>query len=199
VERLHDRAALHLVIVDPDDALAGDGIRRQDELLDQLDRIGVRDEVARSPVHRPDLDPALDGGRIHPEPDVEARRGPVADHQGLEGAGHDLAHIARRNVVPSEDLEELREVCLTDIEEHPLLRLGDPNLPRQQPRLAQRDAVEMEDRAEASGVHELAGSAREPPSPEVLAPPNDPGIVRLEAGVDERLLHDRVAELDGAA
>ena len=57
----------------------------------------------------------------------------------------------------------------------------------------------MDRQAEASGVGELPGGGRQPAPSEVLHPSNEPPVECLEAGVDERLLHDRVAELNMAA
>src|SRR5208283_1126037 len=54
-------------------------------------------------------------------------------------------------------------------------------------------------RAEAAGVDELARRRGETAAPKVLLAADETAVVRLEAGVDERLLHDRVPELDRAA
>src|SRR5208282_1768158 len=51
------------------------------------------------------------------------------------------------------------------------------------------------ERTEPAGLNELARGAREPAAAEVLLSTDETAIVRFEAGVDQRFLHDRVAEL----
>src|SRR5208282_5534786 len=62
--------------------------------------------------------------------------------------------------------------------------------------LAERDAREVEPGAEPAGVDELAERGGDPPTSEVLQAPDETAVERFQAGVDERFLHDRVAELD---
>ena len=94
--------------------------------------------------------------------------------------------------------EELREVLRSHIQDHPFLGLGDPDLPRAETLLAQRHKGKVNARAETARVHELAGRRGEATAPEVLLAADQPVVVRFEAGVDQRFLHDRVAELDRA-
>ncbi|MCU0260749.1 MAG: hypothetical protein MUE78_07000, partial [Ilumatobacteraceae bacterium] len=76
-------------------------------------------------------------------------------------------------------------------EHHALLRLGQPDLPRREPRVLERDGLQLDVGADPLG--HLADRRRQPASPAV----RDGGVepVGGQDGVDDQLLGDRVADL----
>ncbi len=104
----------------------------------------------------------------------------------------------RRDVVQGEDPQHLLDVLREHGEHHPFLALGHPDLPRREGLLLQRDLLEVDLRAESAAQGHLPDDAREPAAAEVLETVEEPRLRALDARVDERLLEDRVSQLDGA-
>ena len=91
------------------------------------------------------------------------------------------------------------EVLRLDDGHHAFLRLRHEDLLRLQARVAQRDEVELDLHAAVAVGGELAGGTGEPGAAEVLDAVDDTGRVEVEAALDEHLLGERVADLDGRA
>ena len=87
----------------------------------------------------------------------------------------------------------------SDDGDHPLLALGDHDLDRRQVGLPQRDAVEVDVEARASAPGHLGERGGEPGGAEVLQRLDEPALGELEAGLDQLLPRERVADLDGRA
>ena len=116
----------------------------------------------------------------------------------LEGRRGHLADRGRGYVVATEDCQEVVEVPRTDVEHHPFLRFRNPDLPRAQTRFPERDLGQVDLQPEPSRVGQFAERRGNPAPAQVLQAPHQPSVERLEAGMDEGFLHDRVPELDGA-
>ena len=82
------------------------------------------------------------------------------------------------------------------IAQHPLLRLGDHHLERLHARLAARDRVEVDDDPGARPIGGLRRGAGDPAGAEVLEALDEAALDQLEAGLDQQLLGERVADLD---
>ena len=80
--------------------------------------------------------------------------------------------------------------------DHPLLRLGDHDLPRLDARLAQRHAVEVDVDAGAVARH-LGERGGEPGGAAVLQRLDEPALDELERRLDQLLAGERVADLHG--
>ena len=94
---------------------------------------------------------------------------------------------------------ELVEVLRLDDGHHPLLRLRHEDLLGPQRRVAQRDQVELDLHAAVAVGRELAGGTGQPGAAEVLDAVDHVRGVEVEAALDEHLLGERVADLDGGA
>ena len=103
----------------------------------------------------------------------------------------------RGHVVQFEDAEDLLDALWQDREHHSLLALRHPDLPRGEAFLLQRDPLEIDLGAEPSRQGHLADDARKASASKVLHAVEQPALRRLDARVDQRLLEDRVPELDG--
>ena len=130
----------------------------------------------RAPVG---VQPALD------DRDVAVRGDPADDRDRQAPAGADLA-----------DLLPLRG---EDRGAHPLLRLRDHDLERLEARLASRDRVEVDEHPGPAAVGGLRRRAGDPAGAEVLEALDQAALDELEAGLDEQLLRERVADLDATA
>ncbi len=80
--------------------------------------------------------------------------------------------------------------------DHPLLRLGDHDLPRLEIGLAERHAVEMNVDAGTRGGH-LGERRGEPGRAAVLQADDEVALDEIERDLDQRLAAERVADLDG--
>jgi hypothetical protein len=96
-----------------------------------------------------------------------------------------------------EDGLDLRDPVGPDDGDHPLLALGDHDLPGLHPVLAQRDAVEVDVDADLAG--HLGERRSEPGRAAVLQRLDEPRLDQLERGLDQLLPGERVADLDGRA
>ena len=109
-----------------------------------------------------------------------------------------LGDLADRGVVELPALEhglDLVEPLGPDDRDHPLLALGDHDLPRLHLVLAQRDAVEVDVDAGLAAGH-LGERGGEPGRAAVLQRLDEPGLDELERGLDQLLAGERVADLD---
>jgi hypothetical protein len=112
--------------------------------------------------------------------------GDLADDDGL-----DLPLAAER--------QERVEVLGSHDRAHALLRLAHEDLLGRQRLVAQEHAVEPHVHAALAVRRELARGAGDPRAAEVLDPLDEAGVQHLEGGLDEQLLHERVAHLDARA
>ena len=126
-----------------------------------------------------------------------ANRLVVEERAQLAGVGD----LADRRVVqlPAVEhrLDPLEQLGPAD-RDHPLLALGDHDLPSLHLLLAQRDAVEADVDAGSAAGH-LGQSGREPGRPAVLQRLDEPRLDELERGLDQLLAGERIADLDGRA
>ncbi len=116
----------------------------------------------------------------------------------LQAAGvGDLADDGGLDLPAAGDGEERVEVGRPDDGHHPLLRLAHQHLLGAQGGVAQGDLVEADRHPAVAGGGELAGGAGQPRATEVLDAGDDAGAEQLQAALDEQLLGERVAHLDG--
>jgi hypothetical protein len=88
-----------------------------------------------------------------------------------------------------------RQVLRRDDGQHPLLRLARQHLVRLHRGLAQRHAVQVREHPGPAGRGRLGQRAGQPGAAEVLDALDELRVVQLEAGLDEQLLGERVADL----
>ena len=118
------------------------------------------------------------GSRIRRRP----RAGDRADHRGPD-------------LPPLADGQHGVEVVGLDDGEHPLLALRRHDLEGLHARLAPRDRADVDVHADAARDGRLARRAAEAGAAEVLDPDHQAGVEQLEAGLDQPLLLERVADL----
>ena len=118
----------------------------------------------------------------------------VEERAQLAVVGHLADHGARQlpALAGGADVVEARRL---DDGDHPLLRLGDHDLPRLEAGLAQRDAVEVHVDAHAVARH-LGERRREPGRAAVLQRDDEAALDEVERHLDQRLAAERVADLD---
>ena len=109
----------------------------------------------------------------------------------------DLADDRRRQAPARADLEHRVEPARGDDGAHPLLALADHDLERRHARLAPRDRVEVDADARACPVGGLRDGTGDARRTEVLEALDEAASDELQAGLDEQLLGERVADLDG--
>ena len=97
----------------------------------------------------------------------------------------------------SQTLAHLDELLGRDDRDHPLLRLGDHDLPRLEVGLAERHAVEVHVDPDVAG--HLGERRGEPGGPAVLERQDEPSLDELERDLDQRLAAERVADLNRRA
>jgi hypothetical protein len=114
--------------------------------------------------------------------DVAVGRHPADDRNGQAPALADLAH----RVPP------LRQ----DGGAHPLLRLGDHDFEWLKARLAPRDGIEVHGDAGPRPVRGLRSRTGDAAGAEVLEPLDKTTFDQFQAGLDQELLRERVADLD---
>ena len=104
--------------------------------------------------------------------------------------------IARVGELPAlADLLDRGQLLGPDDRDHPLLALGDHDLPGLHLLLAQRDAVEVDVDAGAAARH-LGERRGEPGRAAVLQRLDEAALDELEARLDQLLARERVADLD---
>ena len=119
----------------------------------------------------------------------------VEEGAELRGLGH-LADPGMRQLPAVADLLDRGQLLRADDRDHPLLALGDHDLPGLHLLLAQRDAVEVDVDAAAAARH-LRERGREPGRAAVLERDDQVALDELEARLDQLLARERVADLDG--
>ena len=108
-----------------------------------------------------------------------------------------VGHLSDRRVVelPSRaDLLDRAQILGADDRDHPLLALGDHDLPRLQVLFAQRHAVEVNVDAAASTSH-LGKRRRKARGTQVLERLDEAALDQLEARLDQLVAGERVADL----
>src|SRR5439155_13186403 len=120
--------------------------------------------------------------QVHLEDDGPA----VADAADL--LGDNTTNDCCGDIVEIEDPHNRLDFFRPDREHHPLLALGNPNLPRSESFLLQRHLLEVHLRAEAAREGHLADDAGQAAAPEVLEAVEEPGLCRLDTRVDQRFL-----------
>ena len=124
-----------------------------------------------------------------------------ADHLAVEEraqlavVGH-LADHGARQLPALADGAHVVDALGRDDRDHPLLRLGDHDLPRLEVVLAQRHAVEVHVDAHAVARH-LGERRGEPGGAAVLQRDDEALLDEVERDLDQRLAAERVADLDG--
>ena len=108
-----------------------------------------------------------------------------------------LADHRARELPPPADLAHARDVRRRDDGHHPLLRLGDHDLPRLEARLPERDAVEVHVHADLA--RHLRERRREARRTAVLEARDEVALDELQRDLDQRLSAERVPDLDGRA
>ena len=151
---------------------------------------GVDDRVARQRRGRDAGD--LTGARRRPSVRVQ----PALDDRDVAVVG-DPSDDRDRQAPALAHLADVVPALGQDGRAHPFLRLGDHDLEGREPRLAARDRVEVDHDPRPGPVGRLRGGAGDPAGPEVLEPLDEPALDQLEAGLDQQLLRERVADLDG--
>ena len=122
----------------------------------------------------------------------------VEERAQLAGVG-DVADDGELELPLLADRLDGLEPLGSDDGDHPLLALGDHDLDRRQVGLAQRDAVEVDVEARAPAPGHLGERGGEAGRAEVLQRLDEPAFGELEAGLDQLLPRERVADLDGRA
>ena len=132
------------------------------------------------------------------------RQGPVRDlgHDGAAVAhaqqpvGRHLTDADGVQIPLLEDALDLRLAPAPHDEQHPLLRLRQHDLVGRHARLALGHAADVDlDAGAAAGAH-LAGRAGQAGRPHVLDADQRVGAHHFQAGLEQQLLHERVAHLD---
>ncbi len=82
---------------------------------------------------------------------------------------------------------------------HALLRLAHEDLLRRERGIAQQDAVEPDVHAALAVGRQLAGGAGDAGAAEVLDALHESGVQHLEGGLDQELLHERIADLNAGS
>ena len=123
----------------------------------------------------------------------------------VEPAGHDHdvavgghpADDRDRDPPARADLADVLPPLRVDGRAHPLLRLGDHHLERLEAGFAARDRIEVDEHPDPGAVGHLGGRARDAAGAEVLETGHESAIDEFQARLDEQLLGERVAHLNG--
>ncbi len=152
----------------------------------------------RRPAHRTVVDGPVVGERAGRDVDDDLTV-PADDEAPTVG---DHADPGSQHTPAFGEREHRGQHIRGDDREHPLLGLAREDLVRRHRRLAQRDAIEV-DRHPAGaaggepGRGRLGQCAGQPGSAEVLDADDEAAVEQLQAELDENLLGERVADLDG--
>ena len=130
-----------------------------------------------------------------------ARRGPAIGVQPAfddrdVAVGRDATDDRHRQAPPFADLADRLPALGQDRGAHPFLRLGDQHLERFEARLPPRDGVQVHDDPGPGPVGRLRGRAGDPAGAQVLEALDESALDQFQAGLDEQLLGERVADLD---
>ena len=195
---LEHRAALHFVVVLPDNPLLArhvgqrehvDERRRDTAVTSPGERNGRRRPVPRCeslawPAFVKEVAVEVTCNPAVPLEDNPSRTGERADRRGFDA-------------LVGGDFRQGRPIARGDGQHHPLLRFRDPRLRGRQSLVLQWHPIEV-DVGPERGSH-LAHRAREAPGPAVGDGVEEPLSRGLEHEVGEHLFVDRVADLHGAA
>ncbi len=186
------------VVLLGDPAAAGEPGARDHAEEQVLGDLGVRGQRRRA--QRVEVGGAAQRALVHRALVGEARRRDVDDDLAVPADGEpvaldDLADRGGEHPPLRRQREQRVEPGGLDDRQHPLLRLAGEHLVRRHGRLAERNAVEVDGHAAAPGGRGLGERACQPGAAEVLDAGDQPGVVHLEARLDEQLLGERVADL----
>ena len=149
----------------------------------------VNDRIAGQGRRRDagELDRAGQRSTVRVEAALHDRDVPVGSHPADDrhGQAPAQAHLANLRPAPRDHRGQ-----------HSLLRLGDHHLVGGHPRLAPGDRIEVDQDAGPGSVGGLRGGAGDPAGTQVLKSFDEPSLDELEAGLDQQLLGERVADLD---
>jgi hypothetical protein len=109
----------------------------------------------------------------------------------------DVADVRGVEVPLLEDLLDLRLASPLHDHQHPFLRFGQHDLVSAHAGLALRNFAHVDLDAAAAARAHLARRAREPGGTHVLDADQRVGLHQLEAGLEQQLLHERIANLNG--
>ena len=113
----------------------------------------------------------------------------------LAGVGH-LADHRMRELPAAAHAEDVFEALRPHDGDHPLLALGDHDLPGLHLRLAERDLVEVDVDARAVPRH-LGQRGSEPGRAAVLQRLHETALDELQARLDQLLARERISDLNG--
>ena len=190
-QRQQDRAGVHAPLGEPVADRGGRARRRRTTAVGRRGRDALVDDgIARQRAagirassRAPAAGPPVGVEAAFDDRDVAVGRHPPDDRDGQAPA---LAHLA-----------DGRPALGADGGAHPLLRLRDHDLERLEARLASRDGIQVDDDPRPGPIGGLGGRARDPAGAEVLEALDEAALDELQARLDEQLLRERVADLDG--
>ncbi len=110
-----------------------------------------------------------------------------------------FSDVHRMQVPLVEDALDLRFAAALHDEQHPLLRLGEHDFVGRHAGLALRDEGDIDFNARPAPRAHLRRGAGEAGRSHVLDPDERVGLHHLEAGLEEQLLHERIADLHRGA
>ena len=117
--------------------------------------------------------------------------------EGEPAGGDELAEVGRLDVLGLAEGPQRRPGRRRHRQDHPFLRLRDPDLGVGEPLVLERGSLQVDERAEV-GPH-LADRRAEAPGAAVGDRMEEAAVAGLEDHVEHHLLGDRVADLHGAA
>jgi len=189
---------LHLVVVDADHRFARDRVGSEQEVGELTFEVLVGQERGRRPGWDARASRAPERRRGDPESDPQVGRGGSPPFKRFERGSRHPPDRGGRHIESTEDLQDRLEIARADIQDHSLLGLGDPDLPGSETLLPERDTGEVDPGAKPPRVDEFARGRRDPAAAQILETLDQAPVEGLDTGVDQRLLHDGVAKLDGA-
>ena len=201
---LDHRARLHLVVVAAVDGALARDVGGGEERTEDASRLrGAGRRGHRGGVQGVEVRGARSAGAVlrrldeRRDVDLGGEFGAVIDpRHAVAGDGTDSGE---RHVPAVEDATDGVLVLRFDDEEHALLGLGEHDLVGSHAVLAAGDAGHVYLDAGAAPRGALHHGARESRRAEVLHSVEQPACGGFEAGLDEHLLQERVADLDGGA
>ena len=198
-ERLADGSPLHLMVVLADDRLFRGDIGIGQGSLQQLAQVDSGREPWRwfDLPRRPD---ALQLAQRHAI--VQERAIEIGDHGAV--VADPQPAVARKaadrrglDTFPGKDLLQRRPALGRHRQHHPLLRFGEPDLPRPQSVVLEGHTRQLDVGPQLA--RHLADRRREPARSAIGDGAVEPEIARARQGVGQALLDDGIADLDDAA
>ena len=198
------RVAAHVPVVLLGDELAATQSRRRQQPQQRLpqfvgrgrpfERFGGRRDHRVLPVGASDgtlVDRAFEGDGARRRIDD---RLPVPGDDEMVTVG-DLADDGREHIPLAADLEKLLDVVRGDHRTHPLLRLAGEHLGRGHPDRAHRHLLQVDMHATITRGSQFRCGTGQSSTTEILDTHHQPGVIELEATLDEHLLGKRIAHL----